>query len=522
MSDPLRVLIVEDSEDDTELLLRELRRAGEAPTCQRVEAPAEFLAALRAHDWDVIISDYAMPRFTGLEALELLKRSGLDIPFILISGTVGEDIAVECMKAGANDYLMKDNLTRLVPAVRRELRDATERKQATERQRQLEAQLRQAQKMEALGTLAGGIAHDFNNLLAGIAGCMEIIQSETAAQPAVQAPVQQVLTAIGRAGDLVRRILTFSRKQPASRQAVHLGPVVEEALGLLRALVPRNVTVATDLPSGPTVFADAGQIHQVVMNLFTNALQALGEKSGGIFVSLAPVSVSADFAGAHPPLRPGEHVRLRVRDTGPGMDATTLEHIFEPFFTTKAAGMGTGLGLAMVHGIVRNHDGAVVVHSTLGQGTTFELYFPAEGGPVPAPAPVKPAGPTGQLPHLLVIDDEPFLAQLGASILHRLGYRATAFTDPHQALAALRSAPEQFAGVVTDLRMPKLKGLDLAQMMRAIRPDLPVVLTSGHPGSLDEERARELGFHEVLEKPFRLEKVEDTLRRVLAGKGLGP
>jgi CheY-like chemotaxis protein len=298
---------------------------------------------------------------------------------------------------------------------------------------------------------------------------------------------------VQRAGDLVRRILTFSRRQPPVRQAVQLGPVVGEAVRLLRAVLPATVELRADLPADAgAVLADATQVHQVVMNLCSNAAQALGDRGGQIVLELARVSVGADFARAHAPLRAGEHVRLAVRDNGPGMDGAVLRHIFEPFFTTKAPGTGTGLGLAMVHGIVHNHEGAIVASSERGIGTMFELYFPvAHTSPAEGTAP-EPRPLRGWGEHVLFVDDEGFLVQLGGSILQRLGYRVSTFTDPLQALAAFRSAPGDYAAVITDLLMPRLKGLELARQVLQVRPDVPVILTSGYTGTSDEEEARAL------------------------------
>ncbi|MFO0842499.1 MAG: ATP-binding protein [Gemmataceae bacterium] len=392
MTAPLRVLFVEDSEDDMLLQLRELRREGYEVEYRRVQRLDELREAMASPAWELVLSDYSLPGFTGLEALQAVRESGQDVPFILISGTVGEETAVQSMKAGAADYLLKDNLTRLVPAVRRELREAEhrrQRRQAVERQRRLEVQLSQAQKLEALGTLASGIAHDFNNVLAGIAGFVELVRADTADQPHVQENVRLIQQGIHRATDLVRRILQFSRKRAVQRKPTHLGPVVHEALQLLRPLVPPTVSLRFDLPAdGPPVVADAGQVQQVVLNLCTNALQAMGDRGGQLAVGLEAVEVDAALAARLGRRRPGPHVRLVVRDTGTGMDDETLRHLFEPFFTTKPAGVGTGLGLAVVQGIVKGHRGAIDVTSRPGQGTTFKLHFPAVG---PDAEPGRPA-----------------------------------------------------------------------------------------------------------------------------------
>jgi signal transduction histidine kinase len=516
MNTPLRVLFVEDSEDDMLLQLRELRRGGFDVEHRCVETVAQLQDALASPGWQLVIADYSLPGYTGLDALRLVRQSGLDVPFILISGTVGEETAVESMRAGAADYLLKDSLTRLVPAVRRELREAEHRRlrrQAEDQKRRLEAQLMQAQKLEALGTLASTIAHEFNNVLAGISGYVELIRADTQALPPVQQHVQQVVQGIHRATDLVRRILQFSSRRTALRRPLTPGPVVHEALQFMRPLVSDEVRIEAQLPAdGPLIEADAGQLQQVVLNLCTNAMQAMSEKGGVLTVAVEAVAVEAAFADLHPPLKPGPHVRFVVRDTGVGMDAATRARLFEPFFTTKPPGVGTGIGLAVVQGIVKGCDGAIAVESRPGEGTTFALYFPAcesaaEGG--------RPAVP-GKGEHLLLVDDESYLVEIGKAVLTRLGYRVSGFTDPEQALAAFTAQPDDFAALITDLTMPALKGTDLAQRMRAVRPALPVVLTTGFTGPHELERARALGFTRILEKPYTVDRFVDVLTKALS------
>ncbi len=518
---PLRVLFVEDSEDDMLLQLRELRREGYDVTYQRVQQIHELREALRGQAWELIISDYSLPSFTGLDALRVVQESQLDIPFILISGTVGEEIAVLSMKAGAADYLLKDNLTRLVPAVRRELREAEHRRQrreAMEQQRRLEAQLMQAQKLEALGTLASSIAHDFNNILAGMTGYVEMVRTETLRQPLVQQYVALILQGIHRAGELVRQILQFSRKRVVQRRPIHLGPPLHEALQFLRPLIPRSVELRVNLPAEvPHVLADSGQIQQVVLNLCTNSLQAMSEKGGLLSVELTPVEISTVEATRLGTLKPGPHLRLRVEDTGSGMAAETLTKLFEPFFTTKPQGIGTGLGLAVVHNIVKSHEGAIDVQSQLGQGTTFSLYFPIHDDTAEAKHPSMP----GRGEHLLFVDDEEYLVVMGTALLTRLGYRISPFTDPQQALEAFAQNPEAYDGLITDLTMPGLRGTELAALVQQIRPNFPVILTTGYSGPHEIDRARHLGFHTVLEKPYTMEKFVEILTQAFqpqAGK----
>ena len=368
----------------------------------------------------------------------------------------------------------------------------------------------QSQKLEALGILASSIAHDFNNILAGLTGYAELVRSDTVEMPKVQENVQSIMQGIHRATELSQQILSFGRKRPLQRRPMALGPVVHEALAFLRPLIPPQVRLHADLPTGGLrVEADGGQIHQAVINLCTNAVQAMSAAGGSLEVSLATEVVTAEFADAHPPLVPGPHVRLRVRDTGTGMDEETLSRLFEPFFSTRPVGVGAGLGMAVVQGVVDNHEGRIVVTSRPGEGTTFDLYFPAIAeGPLTAT-------PNAGAPHLLFVDDEVYLAQLGEVMLGRLGYQVSAYSEPERALAAFLADPHAYAGLITDLNMPGMRGTDLADRMRRVRPDLPVILATGYSGPLELDRAQGKGFSDVLEKPFTVEKLVEILARVM-------
>jgi signal transduction histidine kinase/FixJ family two-component response regulator len=654
MNTPLSVLIVEDSPDDALMLVRELRRGGYEVVHDTVQTAEAFVQALERHNWRIIISDYSMPRFNGLEALKLLNEHRDDIPFILISGTVGEEIAVESLKAGASDYLMKSNLLRLVPSVKRALREAedrqmrhlaeaalresqsllslvynctsdslwlfrlhadnawrlvsvnrtavqksrewgfridasamngktvenvlqqalpagqevlanlyehlreaaesgrissveerllpaqgpidldftivpvtsedsgvrhlllaardvSERKRAEAEQKKLQAQLTNSQKLEALGRLAGGIAHDFNNILTGVLGYTELIRHESNGNPVVRDCTDQIMRASERARDLVRQILTFSRRRSPAKHWLDLQPVVKEAVDVLRPVLPANIAVEMQFPEHcPRVFADSGQIHQVVLNLCKNAIHAMVPDDGRLTLRVEAAMVDAPFARGHPPLREGLHVRLCVADTGKGMDNTTLERIFEPFFTTKPFGMGTGLGLAVVHGIVQSHEAALAVYSHKGNGTEFQIYFPArhvESLPSQALAPAAASATSA----VLLLDDDATVVQVAVSMMQKLGYQPHAFTDADEALACFRSDPAAFGVVVTDYAMPRMSGVDFARKIRAIRSDTPLVLTSGISDSLDMTKLKIEGFCEFLPKPFVTDKLAETL-----------
>jgi signal transduction histidine kinase/ActR/RegA family two-component response regulator len=381
---------------------------------------------------------------------------------------------------------------------------------------QLAEQYRQAQKLEAIGTLAGGIAHDFNNIIAAITGYTELAKMDVSDRPEVVAHLNAVGKASSRAASLVRQILAFSRQQEHERKPMQLRHVVREAMDLLRATVPAmiefDVSLATDLPP---ILADASQMHQVIMNLVTNACHAMGNQAGRLGVELESWQVDTELAQLHPGLRAGAYVRLSVSDTGHGMDAATVSRIFEPFFTTKAAGEGTGLGLAVVHGIMQAHEGVVTVYSEPGEGTVFRLYFPALASPASENATEAAPVPKGAGQRILFVDDEPALASLGGKVLERLGYSVQTQTSAALAVELVRAQPSAFDLVVTDLAMPLMTGTDLARELRQVRPDIPILLVTGHSATLTAERVQTMGIHDLLTKPLSVHALGTAVQRAL-------
>jgi PAS domain S-box-containing protein len=371
--------------------------------------------------------------------------------------------------------------------------------------KRMEEHFLQAQKMEALGQFSGGVAHDFNNILAVIGGYTELSRTILEGNPAVREHLGAVQQATSRAADLVRQILTFSSQQPQERQAIQLQPILLESLSLLRATIPSTIefetSVATD---APMVFANANQIHQILMNLGTNAWHSMKDGTGRLRVRLERYAVDEAHAVAQPQLRPGLYARVSVSDTGSGMDQATLRRIFEPFFTTKPPGEGTGLGLAVVHGIMESHDGAVTVYSQPGEGAIFHLYFPAHVGKAAPPADEDGHVPRGHGERILVVDDEEMLARLGQMTLEALGYEVDIATKPSVALAMLRADPQRYALVLTDQTMPGMSGLLLASQLREIRPGLPIILMTGYSASLTPERIEASGIRQLLLKPTTL------------------
>src|SRR4051812_47912288 len=373
---PLKVLIVEDSEEDADLIVLELKRGGFEPIYRRVDTEEAMAKALAEREWDLVLSDYSMPRFTVTEALNMLQATGLDIPFVIVSATIGEEAAVEAMRAGAHDYILKHRLGRLVPAVSRELRESAVR---TER-RNLEEQLRHAQKLESLGLLAGGVAHDFNNLLTGILGNASLVLEVVNPDQEVRGMLQDIIRASERAADLTRQLLAYAGKGKFVIEPVNVSSLVRDISELLRA-VPRTVDISLHLhPDLPLIEGDASQIQQLVMNLILNAVEATGERPGVVRVTTSVRQVAPGDRVGHfrpDPPQPGAYVSIEVMDDGCGMSEIIKTQIFDPFFTTKFT--GRGLGLAAALGIVRGHKGCIGVESAEGSGSSFTVLLPAQG-----------------------------------------------------------------------------------------------------------------------------------------------
>lgn len=410
---------------------------------------------------------------------------------------------------------MRDSTGR-VTALLAITRDISQQQHAEQRRASLEAQLRQAQKVEAIGTLAGGIAHDFNNILGAILAYTDVARMDAAEQPPILASLNEVNRAALRAADLVRQILTFSRRQPPSRAVVGLPAVIAEVFKLIRPTLPATIQLETDLDGRVgSVLADTTQLHQVLVNLTTNASHAIGTRPGRIEIGLAAVLVDSEWASRAPDLQPGPYARLTVRDTGDGMDEKTLSRIFDPFFTTKPPGHGTGLGLGVVLGIVQEHDGAIRVHSQPGVGTTFEVFLPVvESLPAEVPAVDEPL-PRGQGQRILFVDDEAPLCLVGAAMLRRLNYQPTTLTDPQAALVAFRADPAVWDLVITDLTMPGMTGITLAEKLLGLRPDLKILMATGYSGTWTSETVRHVGFQGLMMKPLTQQALAHAVQRTL-------
>ena len=755
----MRLLIIEDSENDALLLLRELRKGGYQPEYKRVDTEIAMIEALEKDKWDIIISDYSMPQFNGIAALKISQKYKPDLPFIIVSGTIGEDVAVEAMKAGAHDYLMKGNLERLTPAIERELHDArirrehklsliklrqtewivesshdmmallnkdfvylyandaylkafgktrdqllgqsapdvfgevvfkttikpyadrcfegkkaryqewfdfptlghryldvaytpyigetnivneffviardiTEFKQTQEALQEskekfhsmvdnigigvalispemeilelnrqmrvwfpnidpsmrsicyrafndppqdeicdycptcrtfqdgkvhesiivtptavgprnyriasspifdknggvksviemvdditdrlsLETRLLQAQKMEAIGTLAGGIAHDFNNILSAVIGYAELLVMKIPKESDLQADLNEIYRAGNRAKELVKQILTFSRQKESERIRVQPSFIFKEAIKMLRSSIPAGIEIHQNIdPNAGTILADPTHLHQVIMNLCTNAYHAMSEESGILEISLTTAEIDSSEERISKDLRPGSYVKLTVSDTGAGITPQVRDRIFEPYFTTKEIGEGTGLGLSLVHGIVKTYGGAIVIESEPGVGSTFHVYFPRLKK---APAPVQEMEDMvpGGHERVLLADDESSIRTLAKRILEQKGYKVKVASDGVEALELFRASPDEFDLVVTDMGMPKMNGLQFSKELRKIRSETPIIICTGYSKQIDEETYRQIGINALLIKPMTKNALTKTVRKAL-------
>ncbi len=639
------MLIVEDSEDDAMLSLRELRRGGFEVAFERVETADGMRRALGRERWDLVLSDYAMPHFSAPDAFGVLRTTGLDVPFIIVSGTVGEETAVLAMKLGVHDYIVKGKLTRLVPAVERELREAegrrarrraeeelsvaeakylaifeasplamwvfdvetlaftavneaavrnygytraefmnmtlldirppedaaavreavqtrssadtpqswrhkrkdgsivlveieahdlifagrrarlslvidvTERTRAQEALRVMEDQLRQSQKMEAVGRLAGGVAHDFNNILSIILSYCGMTLAELPEGDPIRDDLREIKKAGERAAELTKQLLMFSRHQLVERRVLDLTKVLGGMEKMIRRLVGADVEVTLlPSPSLGKVTADAGQIEQVVMNLVVNARDAM-PRGGKLVLEARNVELDEEYVRSHFGVEPGSYVMFALSDTGSGMSREVQARVFEPFFTTKEKDKGTGLGLSTVFGIVKQSGGHIWLYSEPGRGTTFKIYLPRTAGPADAPSSPAPSMVTlrGSETILLVEDDEQVRA-VACSILRRHGYRVIEAANGGEALLACEQHTATIHLLLSDVILPKISGRQIAERLSPLRPEMKVLFMSGYTDDAIMQHGVLESDVAYLQKPLTPEKLTRAVREVLSRK----
>ena len=482
----------------------------------------------------IFLAQDGVIKFPNPKTLEIIGYSEeelIGIPFIELIHTEDRDMVLErhkrrlkgekppshysfrMIRRGGQEFWVRLNTVLIIwkgrPATLNFVKDITQ-------QRRLETQFRQAQKMEAIGTLAGGIAHDFNNILQAMFISTEIALFELSDRTLTPQRLKDILKACRRGTDLVNQILAFSRQSEQKRAPVQISSVVKEVLRMLRPSLPSTIEIRQHIRSGSAlVLADPTQIYQILMNLCTNAAYAMREKGGVLNVSLTDVDFNSETASYNPDLKPGPYLKLSVRDTGHGMDPLTKEKIFDPFFTTKKQGEGTGMGLSVVHGIIKSYGGAITVMSEPGKGTTFEAFFSrieSEATVTTEPHPNEIPGGDEQI---LVVDDEKILADSMALILEKLGYMVTPRTSSIEALEAFRTKPDKFDLVITDQTMPNMTGAELANELIQIRPDIPIILCTGFSEIISEDAVKTMGVLEFVMKPYVMAQIAETIRQVL-------
>lgn len=642
MTTELQLLIVEDSEDDARLLLRELQTCGYGPNWERVDTPESMESALAAQQWDIVVSDFSMPRFSGLDALQMVRESGQDIPFIIVSGNIGEETAVEAMRSGAHDYLIKGNLARLAPAIEREMAEAEVRRKRRQAEdalwesegryrillesvtdyiytthveegrpvvtthgpgcravtgycadafaadpglwlrmvpeedraavlrqadavlagmelsalehriihkdgricwirntpvprhnqegsliafdgiitditnlKNLESQLLQSQKMEAIGQLAGGIAHDFNNILTAIIGFSTLIEMNMKKDDPQRANLSSVLAAADRAADLTRSLLTFSRKQIIDPQTIDLNQIIRKIDTFLKRIIGEDIELNTIFRQDViAVKADSGQIEQVLMNLANNARDAMPD-GGLLSLETGTVEVDDEYIKAHGYGDPGRYAFISVTDSGKGMDESTCKKVFEPFFTTKEVGKGTGLGLSIVFGIVKQHNGFINVYSDPGRGATFKILLPLIQSAVMEKHTYNEESLEKGAATILVADDDAALRELVEKVLTMFGYTVIMAVDGSDAVARFRANRDRIDLVILDIIMPKMNGKEAFDEMRTINPAVKGMFISGYTSDIIQKRGLLEQGLEFVPKPLNLKHLLTKVRDVL-------
>ena len=636
----IRVLILEDSIDDTELVVRHIEKNGFNVEWDRVQTALEMRTALETKTYDVILADYTMPQFTALDGLQILKKLGLKLPFIIVSGSIGEEIAVEAMKAGAHDYMMKDNLTRLCPAIKREIHEAEIRKKTSlaekaleenekkyrlladntidciwltdlelnfkyvnpavlpmlgftqdewigsnmsdhcslknledisavamvelkkgpestgmtfeaqilhkngeivpveitgrllfdndgnpegfqgimrniSERRQLEEQLRQSQKMEAIGILAGGIAHDFNNILQAIFGYTDLASNSLSEGDPEYGYIKEIRRSADRAARLTKQLLAFGRRQILLPRDINLNDLINELLMMLKRLISENIKFEFIPGSNPgTVYADSGQIEQVIINLCVNARDAMPE--GGILtIETENILVIEDYCRNYPWTRQGRYMLLTVTDTGCGMDEDTCKVIFEPFFTTKDVDKGSGLGLSTVYGIVRQHNGFVHVYSEKGKGTAFKVYLPIVERPAEHTTTMVKKKASGGTETILVAEDDESVRRLVKHILEGAGYSVFIAKDGLEAIEVFRRHADSISLILLDVVMPEMSGREVRERIVEITPCIKTLFTSGYSANaVHTNFIIDMGMR-LISKPYNPDTLLREIRTVL-------
>jgi two-component system cell cycle sensor histidine kinase/response regulator CckA len=525
---PLRILHLEDNRHDAEIVQVVLREEGMTCDVKRVDTRASFTLALEDEDWDLILSDYSLPAYDGLRALALAREMAPEIPFILFSGTIGEETAIECLKHGATDYILKQRPARLVSAVQQALKETEKRKRlkkiegellkAEADKKQLELQCLRMQRMESIGALVGGIAHDLNNALVPILVGVDYLHSES--MPADAKHMLATMRASARRGaDMVRHVLAFARGIESRESCIQMKFLIREMERIIGDIFPKSIQCKTKVADDLwPISGSTSQMHQVLMNLCVNGRDAM-PKGGILEISAGNVTLNEEQARVQMDLAPGRYILLTVSDTGTGMPPEVLDRIFQPFFSTKDPEKGTGLGLSTTINIVKRHDGYMSVKSQLGQGSEFSIYLPAAAVSGAAETVAKAVAlPLGSGELVLVVDDENAICEITKVTLENYGYKVLTAGSGAEAVAIFAGRPDEIKLVLADTEMPLMDGRTTCLELKKLRPDLKIITASGN--STDEklfDTAIRANVRAVIQKPYTVEKLLTTVHQVLAG-----
>lgn len=517
MERALKILVVDDDQMVLDSLKALLKYKGYEINTTR--SAKEALELISQNTFDLALLDVMMPEMSGFELLDSLNRDNLDTMFMIMTGDTSMDYAIEAIRKRANDYIRKpfepDELMMRVEMVLKQKKMRDERKKVDAEKKSLEKQLQHSQKMETIGTLAGGIAHDFNNMLGIIIGSAELALESVDHDHPVNKYINKILTASTRAEEMVKRLLSFSRLADSEKKPINLKNILDESLKLLRSSLPTNIEIRRDIHDKTfSIMANVTQMNQVIINLCNNSAHAM-DKSGGILqVGLKNITLGERHTD-YPDLSPGEYICLSVSDNGHGIDPKIIDRIFDPYFTTKEVGKGTGMGLAMVHGIVKNHGGGIKVTSRVGKGTRFDILFPIIDTKVAEiSAPLKAAIPKGE-ERILLVDDEEMITDTIRLVLEQLGYNVTFFYNSQKAFEEFKLKPYDYDLIITDMVMPDMTGDILAKKIRSIRHNIPIIMSTGYNEKINADKARELGIREIIAKPVRMNNLAQTVRKVL-------
>jgi len=521
MPEPLHLLLVEDNPKDAELILHTLRRAGFLPDCKRVETEADYAENLHV-GLDLILANQKLPQFNGLRALELLKRSGLDIPFILLSAVAGEETAVAAMQQGATDYLLKDRLARLGPAVSHALEESNlrnERRKAEEALRESEERCQRAQRMESIGALTSGIAHDLNNILSPIMMAVDMLKRSSTNDPQTLEVLETIEANARRGSETVCQMLSFGRGLEGERTEVQPRHLLNAIEGVIKDTFPKDIRLRIALEPDPwLILGYPAQLHQIVLNLCLNARDSM-PNGGLVTIQVENRMLDEQYVATTPEameVQPGPHVALTVTDSGVGIPQADLERIFDPFFSTKVLGKGGGLGLSTVWAIVKAHGGFVTVDSEPGKGTSFRLYLPAKPNSPSAVEQPKPVAlPRGEGETVLLIDDEASVLSITSQTLEEFGYQVLSANNGAEAVAIYAQRKDEIAVVLTDLMMPVMNGNATIHALLKINPSVKVIVASGLNANDNRIQAADSGINHFLAKPYTARALLEKLRTAL-------